>query len=87
MSEELLPSPPVLLTREDDFIPNEKLYEVKHPFIIPKPRPGMDIDQEYVFHSLPLNKEQRKYLFEVLTGKAEPPHEVLIEESPMVGIF
>jgi len=45
------------------------LYECKDPFIVSEPKVGKYIDQQYVWDSLPLNRFQRKALFDHLTLK------------------
>jgi len=57
------------------------LYEVKDPFIVPEPQVGKDIDQQYVWDCLPINKFQRKALYDFLVHQKEIDFALLTEQS------
>lgn len=57
------------------------IYEVKDPFIVPEPKAGKDIDQQYVWDSLPINKHQRQALYDFLVHQKEIDYALLTEMS------
>jgi hypothetical protein len=57
------------------------LYEVKDPFVLPEPMEGKDIDQQYVWDCLPINKYQREALYEFLVHQKEIDYALLTEQS------
>lgn len=62
------------------------LYEVKDPFIVPEPKIGKYIDQQYVWDCLPINKYQRKALFDLLVRNKEIDYDALtpLAERPLI---
>ena len=57
------------------------IYEVKEPFIVPEPKVGKDIDQQYVWDCLPINQFQRKALYDFLVHQKEIDYALLTEQS------